>query len=88
MLSERCATCIFRPGIPFQATSPETVRAMVADAVAGEGHVVCYSTLPGWAPAGVEPVICREYVDAYGHRLLALRFGAALGRLREVPPPA
>ncbi|MFI8932486.1 hypothetical protein ACIG3E_33080 [Streptomyces sp. NPDC053474] len=88
VLSERCSTCIFRPGNPFRTTMPSRIRDMVADAVAEGGHVTCHSTLPGSAPADVAPAICRGFADTYGHRSLALRLGAAVGTLREVPPPA
>ncbi|MFD5319402.1 hypothetical protein [Streptomyces sp. NPDC127098] len=87
VLAERCSTCILRPGNPYRRTMPQTVRDMIAEAAAVEGHVTCHKTLPGVAPAGVEPAICRGYADAHGHRSLALRFGAALGTLRELPPP-
>jgi hypothetical protein len=88
LLSERCSTCIFRPGNPFRATMPARVRNMIADAVADEGHVTCHSTLPGSSPADVEPAICRGFADTYGDRSLALRLGDALGLIREVPPPS
>ncbi|MET8412392.1 hypothetical protein ABZV34_30580 [Streptomyces sp. NPDC005195] len=88
VLSERCSTCIFRPGNPFRSTMPTTIRDMIAEAVAVEGHVTCHATLPGSRPAGVEPAICRGFADTYGHRSLALRFGDALGMIREIPPPA
>jgi hypothetical protein len=87
LLSERCLTCIYRPGNPFRATMPGRIRTMVADAVADERHVTCHSTLPGSAPAGVEPAICRGFADTHGDRSLALRLGDALGLVREVPPP-
>ncbi|MFC5802194.1 hypothetical protein [Streptomyces formicae] len=87
VLAERCATRIFRPGNPFRATIPGPVRDLIADAVAAEGHVTCHSTLPGQAPAGVEPAICRGYADVHGDRSLALRVAAALGTLREMSPP-
>jgi len=54
---------------------------------ADEGHVVCHSTLPGSAPAGTEPAICRGFADGYGDRSLAIRFGNALGLIREILPP-
>ncbi|MFH8993222.1 hypothetical protein [Streptomyces sp. NPDC017940] len=88
LLSERCSTCIFRPGNSLRTTMPERIRSMVADAVAAEGHVTCHATLPGSTPAGVEPAICRGFADTYGGRSLALRFGDALGLIREVPPPS
>ncbi|MFJ4276264.1 hypothetical protein ACIP29_37625 [Streptomyces coelicoflavus] len=88
LLSERCSTCIFRPGNPFRTTMPERIRSMVADAVVDEGHVTCHSTLPGSAPAAAEPAICRGFADTYGDRSLALRFGDALRLIREVPPPS
>lgn len=87
LLSERCSTCIFRPGNPFRATMPARVREMIQDAVANESHVTCHSTLPGSAPAVVEPAICRGFADTYGDRSLALRLGSALGTIREIPPP-
>ncbi|MBC9718026.1 hypothetical protein H9Y04_36385 [Streptomyces sp. TRM66268-LWL] len=62
---------------------PGRVAAMVAEASAAEGHVICHSTL-----GTAEPAICRGYADGPDrHRSLALRLARALGTLKEVDPP-
>lgn len=80
--AHRCATCIFHPGNRADL-QPGRVAGMVAEARAGEGHIVCHSTLGTAAPA-----ICRGYADGPDqHRSLALRLARALGTLTEVEPP-
>lgn len=77
-----CDTCIFRPG-NLMRLPPGRVADMVKDAHRDEGHIVCHKTLDTEAPA-----VCRGYADkADRGRSLALRFGRALGWIREVEPP-
>jgi hypothetical protein len=64
LLACMCATCIFRPGNPMQL-NPGRLRDLVDQARAGDGFIVCHSTLPGMAPPGAEPAVCRGFVDRY-----------------------
>lgn len=81
----KCATCIFRPGIPARF-APGRIRSMIRDAIAGEGHIVCHATLDTVAPA-----ICAGYAEhpqaaERSFALRAVRSGAV--RLQLVNPPA
>jgi hypothetical protein len=77
-----CDTCIFRPG-NLMHLEPGRLTQMTRDARADEGHIVCHDTLDTDAPA-----ICRGYADkADRGRSLALRFGRALGWIKEIDPP-
>lgn len=86
ILRERCATCILGPVGERIPLSNERIRQFVGGAVARESYVVCHSTLPGIAPAGVLPAICRGFADAYSTN--ALRMAARLLGFVEVDPPA
>lgn len=66
VLSDRCKTCILNP-VEYRLPLPAArLREFLAEARAADGHVVCHRTLPDWAPAGVEPAMCRGFIDAYG----------------------
>lgn len=84
VLSEECATCIFRP-----ATRPvdgARVAGMVRETMDEPGAtVVCHSTL---YRDDVEHAICRGWYDRLGDRDPILRMAAAMGVLVEDPPPA
>ena len=87
LLSEECATCIFKP-----ATRPvdgSRVAGMVRETMDKDGAtVVCHSTL--YPPEGVpkENAICRGWYDRLAERDPILRIAAAMKVIAEVPPPA
>lgn len=83
VLSEECATCIFRP-----ATRPvdgARVAGMVRDTMDEPGAtVVCHSTL---YRDDVEHAICRGWYDRLGGRDPILQMAAAMGVIAEDTPP-
>jgi hypothetical protein len=84
LLAGMCATCIFRPGNPMHL-NPGRLRDLVDQARAGDGFIVCHSTLAGMAPPGVKPAVCRGFADRYGTQALQI-----MGRLfgfDEIEPP-
>lgn len=83
LLSERCSTCILRPG--GIGLAPGRLRQFLAEALDRESYVVCHSTLPEVAPEGVQPAVCRGFADRYDTR--DLRMIRALWGFVEVPPP-
>jgi len=86
LLSERCATCILRPGDPMHLGAERTA-AFIRHALDVGSYVVCHQTLTYGDFPGYGPAICRGFFDAYRDRsrdLLILRAGR---RLTEVPPP-
>jgi hypothetical protein len=85
ILSERCATCILRPPGERIRLSNDRIREFVNDAIGRDSYIVCHSTLPGAAPDGVLPAICRGFADAYSTN--ALRMGERLLGFVEVDPP-
>lgn len=72
LLRERCATCILRPAGERLALSNARVAEFIAAARAAESYVVCHSTLPGMAPEGVRPAVCRGFYDTYSTAALQL----------------
>lgn len=84
MLAEQCATCIFRPGNPMHLDKGQ-LRAITEQARHADSFIVCHSTLPGLAPAGVGPAACRGFADRYDTNYL--RVMRRLGGFHEVPAP-
>ena len=86
LLSERCPTCILRPGDPMHL-GPDRTAAFIRQVLDAGSYVVCHDTLTYGDFPGYGPAICRGFFDAYRDRtrdLLILRAGR---RLTEVPPP-
>jgi hypothetical protein len=65
--------------------NPGRLRNLVDQARSGDGFIVCHSTLPGMAPPGVKPAVCRGFADRYDTPALQI-----IGRLfgfDEIEPP-
>lgn len=85
-MARRCETCIFRPAM--RRLLGRSVEALIRQARAADGFVVCHETLPAWnndAPP-VPGAICHGYARAHPDTY-ALRTARALGRLEPVDPP-
>jgi hypothetical protein len=84
VLSRQCSDCIFRPGNPMHL-APGRLRDMVEEARSRERFITCHQTLPGVAPRGFRPAVCRGFFDRYqtaGLTLIGVLFG-----FTEVDPP-
>lgn len=84
-LSEMCSTCIMRPAGDRIQLDNSRVTEFIKDAIQRESYVICHSTLPAVAPAGVQPAICRGFSDRITTN--ALRVGERLCGFQDVPPP-
>lgn len=82
LLSAQCSTCVGRPG-NLMRLNPGRLRQLVEEAK--DGYVVCHQTLPGVAPPGVRPAICRWFADHYDTQ--ALQIIRRMFTFTEVPPP-
>jgi len=80
VLSERCATCIFRPG-NLMELRPGRLADLVQQNRARDAAVPCHSTLDD------EQALCRGYVDAYTQHSATLQLAHRLNVIRYVPPP-
>lgn len=69
VLSEMCATCVFRPG-NLMRLQPGRLRGMIDEARENESAIVCHSTLYGQAE---QEAVCRGYFDRHGRDVLTLR---------------
>lgn len=87
VLSEECATCIFRP-----ATRPvegKRVAGMVRDTMDEPGAtVVCHTTLYGDLDKEPEHAICRGWYDRLSDRDPIIQLAKSMDIVEEVPPPA
>ena len=86
LLSERCGTCILRPGDPMYL-GPERTAAFIRQVLAAGTYVVCHQTLTYGDFPDYGPAICRGFFDAYRDRSRDLLILQAARRLTEVPPP-
>ena len=86
LLSERCSTCILRPGDKMHL-GPEQTAAFVRRVLAEGTYVVCHQTLTYGDNPDFGPAICRGFFDAFAGRSPALRLLRAFSRLIEVDPP-
>jgi hypothetical protein len=85
LLSRQCETCIFRPGNPMDL-SPGRLRALVDQAHAEGGFIICHDTLPYHRFPDAKPAICRGFHDRYHTQTLDII--ARLWGFTEVDPPA
>jgi hypothetical protein len=87
LLSERCPTCVLRPGDPMNL-GPERTAALIRRAIAAGSYVVCHDTLTYGDHPDYGPAICRGFFDGYQGRSRDLLILRAARRLTEVPPPS
>ena len=64
LLSERCATCILRPGDPMHLGRGRTA-AFIRQVLDAGSYVVCHDTLTYGDFPGYGPAICRGFFDSY-----------------------
>ena len=86
LLSERCPTCILRPGDPMHL-GPERTAAFIRQVLGAGSYVVCHDTLSYGDFPEYGPAVCRGFFDRYRDRTPALLILQAGRRLTEVPPP-
>lgn len=84
-LSRMCDTCVFRPG-NLMHLQQGRLRDLVEQAREAESYIVCHSTLPGVAPEGVQPAVCRGFFDRY--RSQSLQIIERIFGFTDVEPPA
>jgi hypothetical protein len=86
LLSEKCQTCIFRPG-NLMRLRPGRVRQMVRQTLDAGATITCHETLPYGQYPDYDKAVCRGFYDAHGQRSNLVRIVERLGGFDEVPPP-
>jgi hypothetical protein len=87
LLSEQCATCIFRPG-NLMHLSPGRLGSMVQQATRqGSQGIICHATLSYGEHPEFGAALCRGYYDKFGHLNNFVRIMERLGGFTEVAPP-
>ena len=86
LLTEKCATCIFRPGNKMHIR-PGRVRSMVTEALQNGGTITCHDTLEYGAAPEFGEAVCRGFYDAHGPRSNLVRIMERLGGFEQVAPP-
>jgi hypothetical protein len=64
VLSEKCPTCVFRPG-NLMDLDPGRLAGMVKEATAAQTAIICHSTLPYHPKGGDEQAVCRGFFDRH-----------------------
>jgi hypothetical protein len=85
--SEKCATCIFRPGNPMSLEAGR-VAQMVEECRQKDSFVICHDTIDHAAHErgvpGENEAACRGYLDTGAYPQM-LRIAERLGVVEEVP---
>lgn len=87
VLAAQCGTCILRPGNLMHLRPGRLADLMASAAAEGCQGMICHDTLPGCAPDGYSPALCRGWYDAYGPRSNFVRVMSRLGGFTEIDPP-
>lgn len=83
VLSEMCATCVFRPG-NLMSLPPGRLKGMIAGAKTDGSCIPCHSTI---RRDDVQPAICHGFWIRYAKEIIALRLAAMLKVLVFEAPP-
>lgn len=83
VMSEQCATCVFRPG-NLMRLAPGRLRGMIDDCLKEDTIIPCHSTLYG---AADHQAVCRGLYDRHAGDILPLRLAQAFGIVAWQDPP-
>lgn len=95
VFSEKCKTCVFRPGNPMQL-APGRLHELVERNLDAGAALICHTTTYGQRPELGE-VVCAGWFERYGHRTSSIRVVSRLAALcgedgdgfeRVTPPDA
>lgn len=92
LLTEKCSTCVFRPGNPMRLREGR-LRDLIRDNLDAGAVLICHQTLPYGDHPEAGEAMCRGFWDAYGTQTNTVRVmdrvAAATGQpwYEEVPPP-
>jgi hypothetical protein len=92
VLTEQCATCIFRPG-NLMHLHPQRVKQMVVACKAVDGYIPCHETMQyededsDEYRATMDSPVCRGFYDAYPGLGQIIRIAERLGMIEFVDPP-
>lgn len=79
VMSERCSTCVFRPGNLMQLHEGR-FKDLVETNRQRDTAFACHQTL---ASKPLAEAVCRGYFDAYGDTITPLALAKALGLIEE-----
>ena len=85
VLSEKCSTCVFRPGNLMHLPDGR-LEEMVQDTLHAASSITCHQTLP-YGGYEARPAVCRGFYDVYRGEIQALRMAAAMDMLAYDEPP-
>lgn len=80
VLSEKCSTCIFRPG-NLMYLNPGRVKMMVDGSIGGGGAITCHKTIHEQTE---QEAVCRGFFDSYADQVPGLALARDIGIIEEV----
>lgn len=86
VLSEKCSTCVFRPG-NLMRLGPGRLKEIIGGNREADSALTCHQTLPYGAYPDAEPAVCRGYYDRFLPESLPLRMATAMHLIEEDDPP-
>ena len=86
VLSEKCSTCVFRPG-NLMHLRPGALKEMVDYHTENQTAFACHQTLDIGEYVVEGNAICRGFFDAHGADIIPLRMAVAMDILVEQEPP-
>jgi hypothetical protein len=87
LLSEQCATCIYRPGNLMHLAPGRLKEITESNLREGSRGLICHDTLPYGAYPEYGEAMCRGFYDKFGPQSNYVRIIDRLGGFAEVPPP-
>jgi len=86
LFTERCRSCILRPGNLMHLEQGRLADIINANRATGT-VVICHLTLPYGEHPELGETVCRGYYDAYPDTPVIQITERLLGGFREIPPP-
>jgi hypothetical protein len=86
ILSEKCATCIFKPGNKMELREGARDQ-LVEETLAADSYIVCHSTLPYFKHPEAQPAVCRGFWDVHARDSLATRLVLMNNMAQWTEPP-
>lgn len=84
VLSDKCATCLLRPGVGHES---DTVRKVVKANLDAGTALPCHETLSYGPYPEFGEAVCRGFFDSYRDQSQALQIAERLIGFNEVEPP-
>ncbi len=80
--TEKCTTCVFRPGNLMKLR-----KGRLRELADPNAHLTCHQTISYGSHPEIGETLCRGYYDTIGERNNYIRVMHRIGGFKEVEPP-